>query len=73
MRIIKCQVCGKEVEATNNRQKYCPECTKAVERAHDKKYRENNKERRAAYDKERYEANKEQKIARLEKYPARDS
>ena len=55
MRTIKCQICGKEVEAKSSRQKYCPECAKEVKKERIKKWRENNKE----YFKEYYENNKE--------------
>ena len=59
MRTIKCQICGKEVEATSSRQKYCPECAKEKRRARCKKYYENNKE---IFEKH-YERNKEKILA----------
>lgn len=55
MRTIKCQICGKEVEAKSSRQKYCPECAKEKERARDRERYENNKEKY----RERYENNKD--------------
>lgn len=68
MRTIKCQICGKEVEAKGSRQKYCQDCKKEKEREQQKKYYENNKGKRRAYDKERYENNKEQIRAQHKEY-----
>lgn len=64
MRTIKCQICGKEVEAKGPRQKYCPECKKAIDRARWKEYYENNKEKKLAKQKEYQENNKEKIAAR---------
>lgn len=68
MRTIKCQICGKEVEKTNNNQKYCPECAKEKIAARKKRRYENNKEKVRAQHKEYYENNKEKERARGREY-----
>lgn len=59
MKIIKCQMCGKAVEAKSNVQKYCPECAKEAKRLYGKEYRDNNKEKISAYNKTWKDKNKE--------------
>lgn len=62
MRTIKCQICGKEVEAKSGRQKYCPECARELKkeyrRAGAKRWHDNNRERHIAYCREYHQKNK---------------
>lgn len=64
MRTIKCQRCGKEVEAKNNFQRYCRECAKEKKAAYDKEWRENNRE----HLKEYRENNKEKIAKRMKEW-----
>lgn len=68
MRTIKCQMCGKEVEAKSNVQKYCSECAKEHSKEYGKKYREDNKKKIAAQRKEWRENNKERVRAKNKEY-----
>ena len=68
MRIIKCQICGKEIEVKHGNQKYCPECKKERKRARDTKRYQNNKEQICERSREYYKNNKDKERARSRKY-----
>lgn len=44
----RCQVCGKMIEKTGNRRKYCPSCAAAVKKAQNRSYLKNQENRNSA-------------------------
>ncbi|WP_027356320.1 hypothetical protein [Desulfofundulus thermocisternus] len=43
-----CRICGKDFTPTSNRQKYCPECKKTVEREKNREYVKRHRQKKKA-------------------------
>ena len=67
-RIIKCEMCGKEVNVTGNKQKFCPSCSAINFKMIKKKYRESHLEQEKQQKKRYRETHKEEINAYMKKW-----